>query len=199
MSAPDQPTPPDFDEDFLQAIAKWKEQFKIKDDDPILLLLDLFRIHQNHWDEIRHRQMPSLDEFEKDIAALTEATKILKERALKEIRAVDLPTAICAAFTAAHRRFSHRKIPMKLDFIPFPLGSSSGLVQIAARLRAWVCHFAVNHHCAAFAAMQSPCRPTWRPDLETQSILSRLAHHRRHRLRQNHFRHQSTGASGISK
>src|ERR1700690_1353542 len=101
MSAPEQTTPPDFDEDFLQAIAKWKEQFKIKDDDPILLLLDLFRIHQNHWDEIRHRQMPSLDEFEKDIAALTEATKILKERALKEIRAVDLPTAICAAFAAA--------------------------------------------------------------------------------------------------
>jgi hypothetical protein len=101
MSAPDQTTPPDFDEDFLQAIAKWKEQFKIKDDDPILLLLDLFRIHQNHWDEIRHRQMPSLDEFEKDIAVLVEATTILKERAEKETRAVDLPTAIFSAFTAA--------------------------------------------------------------------------------------------------
>jgi hypothetical protein len=100
MSAPDQPTPPDFDEDFLQAIAKWKEQFKIKDDDPILLLLDLFRIHQNHWDEIRHRQMPSLDEFEKDIVALTEATKILKERALKEIQAVELPTAIYSVIAA---------------------------------------------------------------------------------------------------
>jgi len=45
--------------------------------------------------------MPSLDEFEKDIAALTEATMILKERALKEIRAVELPTAIYAALTAA--------------------------------------------------------------------------------------------------
>ncbi|MGA2279107.1 MAG: hypothetical protein ABSG80_02245 [Verrucomicrobiota bacterium] len=100
MSAPEQTTPPDFDEDFLQAIAKWKEQFKIKDDDPILLLLDLFRIHQNHWDEIRHRQMPSLDEFEKDITALTEATKILKERALKEIQAVELPTAIYSVIAA---------------------------------------------------------------------------------------------------
>jgi len=100
MSTPEQTTPPDFDEDFLQAIAKWKEQFKIKDNDPILLLLDLFRIHQNHWDEIRHRQMPSLDEFEKDIAALTEATKILKERALKEIQAVELPTAIYSVIAA---------------------------------------------------------------------------------------------------
>ncbi len=101
MSAPDQPTPPDFDEDFLQAIAKWKEQHKVKDDDTVWLLLDLFRIHQVHWDEIRDRQMPSLDEFKADIAALTEAAGILKERALKEIRAVDLMTAIYAAVTAA--------------------------------------------------------------------------------------------------
>jgi hypothetical protein len=100
MNTPDQTTPPDFDEDFLQAIAKWKEQHKIKDDDPILLLLELFRIHQNHWDEIRHRQMPSLDDFKADIAALTEAGTILKERAAKEIRAVELPTAIFAAFAA---------------------------------------------------------------------------------------------------
>ena len=45
--------------------------------------------------------MSSLDEFENDIAALTEATRILKERAAKEIRVVELPTAIIAAFTAA--------------------------------------------------------------------------------------------------
>ncbi len=85
----------------MQAIQKWREQHKIKDDDTILFLLDLFRIHQSHWDEIRHRQMPSLDELKKDIAVLTEAAKILKGRASKEIRAVDLPTAICAALSAA--------------------------------------------------------------------------------------------------
>jgi len=100
MSTPAQP-PPDFDEEFLQAIAKWKEKYKIKDDDPILLLLELFRIHQNHWDEIRHRQMPSLDQFEQDIAVLAEAVKILRERASKEAQAVDLPTAIFTAFTTA--------------------------------------------------------------------------------------------------
>jgi hypothetical protein len=101
MSMSNQSIPPDFDEDLLQAVAKWKEQFKIKDDDPILLLLDLFRIHQAHWDEIRHRQMPSLDEFKADITALTQVAAILKERAAKEIRAVELTTAICAACTAA--------------------------------------------------------------------------------------------------
>ena len=100
MSAPDKPTPPDFDEDFLQAVTKWREQHKIKDDDTILLLLDLFRIHQVHWDEMRDRQMPSLDKFKADIAALTEAAKILKERASKESRAVDLPVAILATLAA---------------------------------------------------------------------------------------------------
>jgi hypothetical protein len=100
MSAPDKPAPPDFDEDFLQAIAKWREQHKIKDDDTILLLLNLFRIHQTHWDEIRHRQMPSLDEFRADMVVLTEATKVLKGKAVKQVRAVDLPTAIFAALAA---------------------------------------------------------------------------------------------------
>ena len=84
----------------MQALAKWKEQHKIKDDDPILLLMELFRIHQSHWDEIRHRQMPSLAEFNEDIAALVEAAKILKERAEKDVRAVELPTAIISAFAA---------------------------------------------------------------------------------------------------
>ena len=101
MSVPNQIIPPDFDEDFLQAKAKWKELHRIKDDDTILVLMDLFQIHQNHWDEIRDRQMPSLSEFKADIGALAETAKILKERAAKEIRVVDLTTAIIAALTAA--------------------------------------------------------------------------------------------------
>lgn len=100
MNPSSQAAPPDFDEDFLQALAKWKEQHQIKDDDPILLLMELFRIHQSHWDEIRHRQMPSLAEFNADITALTEAAKILKERAEKDVRPVELPTAIMAVFGA---------------------------------------------------------------------------------------------------
>ena len=101
MSAPGQTITPDFDEDFTQALENWKKQHQIKDDDTILLLMDLFRIHQSHWDEIRHRQMPSLDKFKADIAALNNAVKTLKERAAKELRVVDLLTAIIAACTTA--------------------------------------------------------------------------------------------------
>lgn len=101
MNAPDQqPTLPNFDEDFLQAQENWKQRHKVRDDDTILALMDLFRIHQNHWDEIRHRQMPSLAVFKADIAALSEAANTLKERAEKEVRSVDLATAIYAALTA---------------------------------------------------------------------------------------------------
>jgi hypothetical protein len=63
---------PDFDEELLQEAQKWREKFKIQDDDVILPLLDLFRIHQNHWDELRRRQMPSLDQFRGEAAAVTE-------------------------------------------------------------------------------------------------------------------------------
>lgn len=101
MSAPEKPTPPDFDDDFLQAINEWREKHKVEADDTIWLLMDLFRIHQNHWDALRDRQMPSLNEFRADMAVLVEATKVLKEKASKEARAVDLPAAIFAAVAAA--------------------------------------------------------------------------------------------------
>jgi hypothetical protein len=101
MNAPDKPIPPDFDDDFLQATAEWRKKHKVADDDTILLLMDLFRIHQTHWDALRHRQMPSLDGFHADIAVLVEATKLLKEKASKEARAVDLPAAAFAALAAA--------------------------------------------------------------------------------------------------
>ena len=100
MSDSDHAIPPDFDEDFLQALAQWKKQHRIREDDTVLVLMDLFRIHQAHWDEIRHRQMPSLNQFRSDISVLTESTRFLKERTAKEIRAVDLPTAILATIAA---------------------------------------------------------------------------------------------------
>ena len=100
MSATDKPTPPDFDEDFMQAMAKWRDKNKIKDDDLILVLMEMFQIHQNHWDELRRRQMPSLAEFQADVAVLVEATKTIKDKAVKQARAVDLPIAAWAAVAA---------------------------------------------------------------------------------------------------
>jgi len=103
-------TPPDFDEDFLLAIKNWREKHKIQESDAIMLLLELFRIHQDHWDELRRRQMPSLDQFRQDIASTIEAAKSLKEQTAKVLKALNvhpaavktipLATAIFAALAA---------------------------------------------------------------------------------------------------
>ena len=67
MSAP-KVKPPDFDEEFTQAVAKWREDHKIREDDATMLFIELFRIHQNHWDALRSREMPSFNQFRSDIA-----------------------------------------------------------------------------------------------------------------------------------
>jgi len=58
-----------------------------------MLLLELFRIHQKHWDELRHRQMPSLDQFRQDIAATVEAAKSLKEQTARVLKALNVHPA----------------------------------------------------------------------------------------------------------
>jgi hypothetical protein len=68
---------PDFDEEFLQALAQWREQHKIRDDDSVLFLVELFRIHQKHWDALRRREFPPLKEFHADVVLLAETVKKL--------------------------------------------------------------------------------------------------------------------------
>ena len=77
--APQEPKP-DFDEEFLQALAQWRERYKIKDDDSVLFLVELFRIHQKHWDELRRREFPPLQEFHADVALLAETVKKLPKK-----------------------------------------------------------------------------------------------------------------------
>ena len=94
----------------MLAIKNWREKYKIQEGDTTLLLLELFRIHQDHWDELRRRQMPSLDQFRQDIASTVEAAKSLKEQTARVLKALNvhpaavktipLATAIFAAFAA---------------------------------------------------------------------------------------------------
>ena len=88
MSATPKDTKPDFDEEFLQTLGQWKEKNKIRDDDAVYLLVELFRIHQKHWDALRQRQMPSLDQFRTDIAVVTECSKSFREKSEELIEAL---------------------------------------------------------------------------------------------------------------
>lgn len=72
------PEQPDFNDDFERAIADWRERHRLREDDAVLLLVELFRIHQRHWDNLRRREMPSLEVVRADIAKLTEATRAIR-------------------------------------------------------------------------------------------------------------------------
>ena len=79
MSAPNKEKPPDFDEEFTQAVAHWREQHKLREDDATLLLIELFRIHQKHWDALRSREMPSFNQFRSDIGLITQAARTFQQ------------------------------------------------------------------------------------------------------------------------
>ena len=69
------PEQPDFDEEFDAAVAEWRDKHRLREDDAVMLLVELFRIHQRHWDEIRRREIPSFELFRADIGKLAEAAR----------------------------------------------------------------------------------------------------------------------------
>lgn len=77
-------TPPDmeprnFDDEFEEAVAQWRSRHRLAEDDAVLLLVELFRLHQRHWDELRRRELPSFEVFRSDIAKLSEAAKAFQK------------------------------------------------------------------------------------------------------------------------
>ena len=74
MSAP-KTEQPDFDEDFTKAVAEWRDKHRLREDDAVTMLVELFRIHQRHWDALRRREIPTFGEFRTDIGRLAEAAR----------------------------------------------------------------------------------------------------------------------------
>jgi hypothetical protein len=66
---------PDFDEDFTKAVAEWRDKHRLREDDAVIMLVELFRIHQRHWDALRRREIPAFGEFRADIGKLAEAAR----------------------------------------------------------------------------------------------------------------------------
>src|ERR1700690_1476905 len=71
---------PDFDEDFAKAVAEWRDKHRLREDDAALLLVELFRIHQRHWDELRRREIPSFEQFRANIAKLVGAAQTFQQQ-----------------------------------------------------------------------------------------------------------------------
>lgn len=72
--------PPDFDAEFETAIEQWRQRFGVKESDAVMLLLELFRIHQDHWDGIRQRDTVGLLEFRQMMEKQNESIRIFKSK-----------------------------------------------------------------------------------------------------------------------
>lgn len=70
----------DFDEEFTNAVSEWRDKHRLREDDAVMLLLELFRIHQQHWDELRRREIPSFEQFRADIVKLVGATQTFQQQ-----------------------------------------------------------------------------------------------------------------------
>ena len=66
---------PDYDGAFQRAIEQWRSRHRVKEDDTVMLMLELFRVHQDHWDGIRQRDTVGLLEFRKMIEKQNESMK----------------------------------------------------------------------------------------------------------------------------
>jgi hypothetical protein len=49
--------------DFTKLIEDWRKKHQLRADEPLLLCLELFRIHQEHWDDLRRKDLPAFSEF----------------------------------------------------------------------------------------------------------------------------------------
>ena len=71
----------DFQKEFDEALEAWRQRHHIRDEDVILLSLELFRIHQEHWDAIRRRDFPPFQEFRDTVLKLAETAAQIRRQA----------------------------------------------------------------------------------------------------------------------
>ena len=99
---------PDFDEEFTKAVTEWRDKHRLREDDAVMLLVELFRIHQQHWDELRRREIPSFEQFRADIAKLVGAAQTFQQQtsALLELLRSEPPAHRAERITRAAAIFA---------------------------------------------------------------------------------------------
>jgi hypothetical protein len=99
---------PDFDEEFAKAVAEWCDKHRLREDDAVMLLVELFRIHQRHWDELRRREIPSFEQFRADIGKLVGAAQTFQQQSSAVLEALrsQSPTSRAGRITRAAAIFA---------------------------------------------------------------------------------------------
>ena len=86
-----------FAEDFAKAVEAWRRKHQLREDDPVVLCLELFRIHQNHWDSIRRKEFPSFSEFRDSLMQLQQQAAAIQRHQgglLEELRKYPKPSRL---------------------------------------------------------------------------------------------------------
>ena len=103
---------PNFDEEFQEAIANWRARHGLSEDDAVLLLVELFRLHQRHWDQIRFREIPSFEQFRSDLGKLMEAARAFQQQSASLLEALrrrmPQPGARMVTRAAVYAHFANR-------------------------------------------------------------------------------------------
>ena len=71
---------PSFDAEFHAAIDAWRKQHRLREDDAVFLCLELFRIHQGHWDRLRRKELPSVQDLRDSLIKLGETVTLLQRQ-----------------------------------------------------------------------------------------------------------------------
>jgi hypothetical protein len=62
------------------AVEQWRTKHGLATDDAVFLLVDLFQIHQKHWDELKRHKPPGLEELQKSLGEVNaQVTTFRKE------------------------------------------------------------------------------------------------------------------------
>lgn len=83
---------PDFDEEFARAVAEWRDKHRLREDDAVMLLVELFRIHQQHWDELRRHEIPSFEQFRADLVKLIGTAQTFRQQSAALLAAIRSPS-----------------------------------------------------------------------------------------------------------
>jgi hypothetical protein len=72
-----------YEAEYTAAVEAWREKHHLREDDAVLLLIDLFRVHQKHWDELRRRRPPGCEDLHLGIAQITALVASFQKQATK--------------------------------------------------------------------------------------------------------------------
>jgi hypothetical protein len=78
---PSKPTEIEPAEDFTRLIAEWRKKHHLREDEPLLLCLELFQMHQTRWDTIRRQELPSFSDFGESLKKLQQDAAVFQRQA----------------------------------------------------------------------------------------------------------------------